>query len=458
MNGTKSSGPLRAVPRIAPMSGPSLVAALGDSITAQSIYVAANIGAYSSVGFMTWAMAFSMGALWCPLAWEIGTATAKLNYNRGVAGETAAQAAARITEIDALPVKPRFCSVLTGTNNLTINTSQTAASIAAEITGLCDALLSRGIMPVLCTILPRGNGTAAGWQSLTAGQITTARGRLLEVNRMLRGYASVTPGVILADTWASIVNFASATSDPLVTYSADYIHMTVPGAVRVGQAWWTAIEPFLAPGASNAFGGGDAWSTSDNPYGSQIDGSFGASGGTAGTGTSGTVPNGWTAGRLSGASSTAVITQQARADGKNGYEATIAMTGSDTASFRMYYGGSTLTNANFSAGDAFYVEGDVVFSGTGANQYANPDFELRLPSGTATAWAASNSGFTQGDMQGSYTFRLRTPLIVVPVGGLSGTCTMWTWDGIKNAGSATVTRRNIALRKYNTSAPGAVTW
>lgn len=457
MSNSLSSGQLRAARKASPFTGPALVAVLGDSISL-NVYATTNIGAYRATGFITWAMGFSMGALWCPLVWEIGNATPKLKYNRSVTGETAAQAAARITEIDALPVKPRFCSVMTGTNNLTVNTSQTAASITAEITGLCDALLRRGIIPVLCTLLPRGNSTSAGWSALTSGQIATARGRLHDINRMLRSYASATPGVILADVWSSVVNFASSTSDPLVTYAADYLHPTAPGAIRVGQAWWQAVAPYASVSLDSAYGDGDAWSTSDNPFGSHLNGAWGSSGGTAGTGTSGTVPNGWTANRFAGSSSTAVVAQQARADGKNGYETTIAMTGSDTAAFRLYQGGSTLTNGNFSAGDAFYAECDVVFSGTGANQYANPDLELRLPSGTNTAWAAVNTAFADGDIQGSYTFRLRTPLIEVPSGGLSGTNSIWTWDGIKNGGSATVTRRNMALRKYNKSAPGAVTW
>ena len=146
------------IPAYAPLAGPQLVAALGDSITSQAIYIrGGTVGAFQSVGFMTWAMAFSMGALWCPLVWEIGSSTATLNYNRGFTGETAAQTAARVTELDALPVRPRFCSVLTGTNNLTINTSQTATEIAAEITGLCNALLLLVNLTASGAIVPRGD-------------------------------------------------------------------------------------------------------------------------------------------------------------------------------------------------------------------------------------------------------------------------------------------------------------
>lgn len=442
------------------LSGPILAAALGDSITQSAVSGGSSFNqiGYQSTGFMTWAMAFSRGLLWCPMVVEVGVSGALLQYNRAISGETAEQIAARITEIDALPVKPRFVSVLAGTNNLQINPSQTAASIANVIIGLCKDLLSRRITPVLCTLLPRGNGTSAGWGVLTAGQILTARGRLLEVNRRLRTFAGSTRGVILADTFNAVCNFASATSDADVNFQPDYLHLNMPGAVRVGEAWWEAVKNYLGSPPEYFQGAGDAWHATENPYGSMLTAAYAASGGSAGVGVTGTVPAGCTANRLSGSASTAMVTQQPRADGRNGFETTISMAGvTDNATFRLYEGTSLIANANFSANDVIYFEQDIVFNGPGPNQFGNPDTNIRINGALTQVYSAINSAGASGDMQGVYEFRLRTPLILIPTAGIT-TTSLWSVDGIRPGGTATVTRRPPVLRKYDRNATGAITW
>jgi lysophospholipase L1-like esterase len=442
--------------------GPQLFAVLGDSIAQRSTGTAqgpTDFG-YFANGFITWAQAFSMGALWCPMVVTIGTAGTLVNYNRAVSAETAAQCRVRVAEVAALNPRPRFCAVTPGTNSIGETPSLTAAQVAADITGICADLLGLNIRPILCTILPRGNGTSnSAWASLTSGaQVTTAKEKLLEVNRLLRAYAGANPAVILADMFHSVLNFSSATSDPDVTWVPDYIHPNAAGAIRIGQALWSAVSPHIGPAPRDAASDGDGWSATGNPFGNQLaSAGFGVGGGTASAGVTGTVPAGWTVGMLSGATSTATSTRQARADASPGNEVVLAMTGNDLAEFRYYPGGSNLTLANFSAGDAVFAVSNVTFSGSGANQLGNPNLELRFDNGTVrTCWGAQNYQGVQGDIRGSYTFQLRTPLCVLP-SGLSSV-NFWTVDGIRNGGSATVSRSDIAYRKYNRSAPGAVVW
>lgn len=441
-------------------SGPLIVAALGDSITQFAVLngVTINQIAYESQGFLTWAMAFSKGALMCPFVGTVGTAGALVNYNRAISGETAEECLARVPELDALPRKPDLCSILIGTNNLTEAPSQTADSIAEAVIAVSDAVLSRGITPVLCTILPRGNGTAAGWGSLTAGQIATARGRLMEVNRRLRAYAAITPGVRLADTFSAVCNFANATSDADVQYQPDYLHPNAWGAIRVGQAWWNAVES-IVPAVVDYFAGtGDAFDATNNPNGSMLTLNYGAGGGTAGTGVSGTVPAGATSDRFTGSAATAVISRGARTAPRPGFATTLAMTGAtDAAEFRVYQGDSFVTNTNFVAGEGYYFEQDVLFDGAGANQYGNPDFTIRLNTNTVQVFAALNVAGAQGDIRGTYEFRLRSPIFVAPAGGITS-AQMWSVDGIKPSGTATVTRAPPTLRRYDRTAPGAITW
>lgn len=449
------------------VSGPSLVAAMGDSITADGAFANATTLTYYAHGYMTWAMGFSNGALWCPLVGTPDTTTPVLNYNRAVSGETAEQVLARVPELDALPVKPRFCIGMMGTNNLTVNIGQSAASIMLAIAAWCDAIRLRGITPVLCTLLPRGNGTSAGWASLSAGQIGTARGILLELNRQIRSYCASEPGVILADTFYSILNFASATSDPVAAYtgrgvaaSPDYIHPCTPGAILVGKVVWDAMAPFVGAAPRNAAGTGDLWSTTDNKFGSFYDSSWAATGGTAGTGISGgTVPAAWTANREAGASATAAAAVAARVDGKPGNEFSLDITSAESAQFRLYKDtNGTIANGTFSAADAIFAECSVTFAGAGT-QFASPDvwFKFTAPSTTVYSVYATNSVSTApGDVGlAAYTVLLRTPIAVMP--GTPTNFQSFMRCGLKTT-PGKFTLRDYHCRKYNKLAPGAITW
>lgn len=518
------------------VSGMALVSAFGDSIIQDGYSLATGLATYQPHGFMTWAMGFSMGALWCPFVATPNSATALLNYNRGVSGETASQTAARVTELDALPVKPRFCIILTGTNDLNPTTAPSATTVASTITGICDSVLSRGITPVLCTLLPRGNGTSSGssngWSALsTVTQVKTAKGILLEINRQLRGYASITPGVILADTFFSILDYSTTWSDPVSTYTGrtsatpDYLHPNVPGAVQVGKVVWNAIAPFVAPAVRSASGTGDGWDATFNPYGSMFDSSFSTNGGSAGTGVSaaaawvtltayvvndvvtsggfsyrcvvagttgatsptftagqgldgtvvwevlsltalGGVPSLLTANRVLGAAATATILTQKRADGLLGNEEVFSMYSAENAQFRSYLTstGSAFSNANWSLGDVLYAEIEVSWNCGAGGYYCAPDIMLRWAgsaySGTYTVSAALPNATIATHVQGAYTALLRTPLID---SGLTTALTgnnFWTLCGARSSGSGRVlsTIRNVTVKKYNKTAPGAITW
>ena len=447
-------------------NGSNLVAALGDSITEYSVLGGqqVNFVGYLSHGFMTWAMARSMGALWCPMVCTYKVSNATINYNRGKSGETAEQCLARVSELDALPVRPRFCSILIGTNNLTVNPTQTANSIMATIVSIVQAVQSRGITPVLCTLLPRGSGSAAGWGSLSAGQITTARGRLMEINRQIRAYAGANPGVILADLFYSILDMSSATSDPIAGYTGggtgtpDYVHPNATGALLVGDAWWQAVQPYVNAAPRMMAGSGDVYNATENPFGSIVDSAWATGAANSGTGVTGTGPSGWTCARSVGASSTAVITRQARADGKVGNEASIAMTSvGENAVFITYAGAGSI--ANFANGDAFYLEAEATFNTASGDFYGNPDVYIRSTTDDsgAYAWnmtACNNNNGVSGAPFGSFTVLLRTPICIVAQGQRS--MNAWMIDGVANGKTATSVRRNMRIARYNRSGYGSI--
>lgn len=446
--------------------GSRLVAALGDSITEYAVLGSqqVNFVGYNAHGFMTWAMAKSMGALWCPMVCTYKVAGALINYNRGKSGETAEQCLARVTELDALPVKPRFCSVLVGTNNLTVTPAQTASDVMATIAQIVQAVLVRGITPVLCTLLPRGSGTSGGWSPLTGGQIATARGKLMEINRQIRAYAGVTPGVILADTYFSILDFSSATSDPVAaltggaTGTPDFVHPNAPGSLLVGDVWWKAVAPYVNPAPRMMAGAGDLYNATDNPFGSVVDSSWATGAANSGTGVTGTGPSGWTCARNVGASSTAVITRQARADGQLGNEASIAMTSNaENAVFITYSGAGSI--ANFANGDAFFMEAEATFNTASGDLYGNPDVYLRSTTDDSGAYgwnttACNNNNGIGGSVYGNHTVLLRTPITIVAQGQRSHNA--WTTDGVSNGKTATSVRRNVRIARYNRNGYGSI--
>src|SRR5690349_15031021 len=69
--------------------------------------------------------------------------------NAARSGETSTQQLARLTEITGYTPKPDFCFVMVGTNDTDRPT------VKANIRAICSGLLAAGIVPVLCTTLPR---------------------------------------------------------------------------------------------------------------------------------------------------------------------------------------------------------------------------------------------------------------------------------------------------------------
>ena len=453
---TSVSGGVQSYP-----AGWALTAALGDSLTRVAWSMASNDLSYAASGWLAWAMALSRGALWCPFAGVPGATVPLVNYNRAVSGETAEQARARVPELLTLPVLPKYCAIAIGTNNLTINTSQTSASIANAMLGICTDLLAIGVTPILSTLLPRGNGTAAGWGSLTSGQISTARTRLLEVNALLRAAATREPRIILADVFSSILNLTSATSDPDAVTVYDWLHTTDIGAMRIGIAWWRDVSRRITPPVILTAGAADAYATTSQTGNLLTSSHWGATGGTAGAGVTGDVPSTWSANRFEGTLSSAATNLRARVDSAPGNELVVAVTGTDAAAFR-FYPASTSINASdangWADGDGLYGELSVdILAGGSCNHLPNP--YIRFASASVQMWAMRE--VYTANPAGAMTLTLRTPIAVRSGGGFAGTDNSaqgWLRVPAASGVIGSVVLRNPAWRRYDKSAPGALSW
>ena len=463
------TGTALASPGIFPLKTPiatgvELFAAFGDSLTERATAVGSGTAAYDAQGYPSWVQALSRGRLWMPLVVRADASavlTTITNYCKGVSGDTTVDMLLRTTDITNLNPLPKYVFFLAGTNDVavTATSNDSALTIFNRWREIVERFRAAGIIVVCVTILPRGNGTSATpWNAgFSAAQVLTARGKIMQVNQYIRAFCAETPGTILVDPWRRLVDWSTTTSDFTVGYTkdGDYLHTNDLGAYIVADECMRAMPWITAAGELSIFdGSGDLYSATDNPYGSMVDGSFVT--GTGGTATApfsagaGGVPTNWTFNRFAGAgASTATVEKQARADGKGGNECKLVFTGGAGGpdSFRGYPGTSIISSANFTAGDAIYAYCDATVSATG--NYAPPSLEIRLHGASVLALRKS-----QTDVPGNYVVGLRSPLMICGAG--IGDVNYWTVDIIGTTCAATVTRRNMSLRKYNPGLPGSV--
>ena len=214
------------------------------------------------------------------------------------------------------------------------------------------------------------------------------------------------------------------------------------------------MDAKLGPVIQQSFGSADAWHTTTNPKGTLIDSTWGATGGTAGTGVTGDVPAGWTIGRLSGASITAAATLRARVDGKGGKELLLEMGGTDAGAIRTYGTAAFLNTPSWVIDDGVYTECDIDF--TPVSGLCSSYNFFRTTGGTEVVMIGLYNDGIVGWPK-AFSGRLRTPIIVSD----STAITLQGWT-VEEAFTATaefdVVRRNYVAYKYDTTAAGALSW
>lgn len=242
-------------------------------------------------GWYNWAQFFSNGAL-------------QLKWNAAVAGETSAQIAARY-QADVLAKAPAWISLMCGINDVFV-----IGAIATfnNIKTMVDQTVALGIPLFLHTVLPLGNGNSAN----TAANKT----QLDNLNRMIRSYALQKNGVYLVDSNYAFTNpldTTGAASSGLMLI--DLLHPNNNGAQLVGLTFWNAAKTTGLFNTKYQL----PWSIVDNRlYDSQslnlwayLPGN--TSGGNAGAGITGTIPQGFSVARFNGGGThTAVCSVVAR--------------------------------------------------------------------------------------------------------------------------------------------------
>lgn len=375
-------GQIRAPSAI--LGPPGLCASLGDSRAAASNYTVPGTTLSNINTLWTMCMLRTKGALhWTP---ELGVA---------VGGSDTTSLDTQITTLFALSLTPRYCYILTGTNDAV---DITAAEQVRRFVNAWLRLLGKGIVPIHFADLPR---VQSSYTAARASRNRRAHGILAALARHM--------GVEFVDPSSVMTDYSNTTGDPLAaSFNADLIHQNPVGNYQMAGLLATQLTsrlqiPPLGYLASPT--GADVYDATNNPNGnSWTNPLFLGTGGSEGTGVTGDTPTGYTATRNTGASS-AVSAVVARSDGPPGnwWEITV---GSPTAELNEF-----IINVNGMAGVAGQT---VIFacdvlcaSMTGI---AGATIEVNQ-TGTAssTAWKAgdnASSAATAGDTPATYAGRL----------------------------------------------------
>jgi lysophospholipase L1-like esterase len=310
------------------MDGGALtLAAFGDSITDFSATPGGSVAAFENIGYVTAYHALSRG--------RMRTDPGK---NLGVAGNTTTQMVARKTDLAAQAFD--VCLFMGGIND--IKSEQSTSSIISNIANILDYItLTLGKRVVAVSVLPNDNWQV-GW---SAGQISTARAKILTVNRFIMSQHGSRMGrVVAVDAYT---NFSNGSDLPKPNATFDNIHPAPYGAMLIGKDIRDRLLPIYGDGTSDF--------TVSNLLSNGV---LAGTGGTAGSNFSGQVANGFTA---SGAGGTGGRTASKVTGGQR-----LSMTvtgGTATDTMRL----SQSISSGFAIGDTVYAAALVEVQGTPAN-------------------------------------------------------------------------------------------
>lgn len=205
--------------------------------------------------------------------------------NGGISGNTTADVLARCAAM--LARRPSVVLVSVGTND--VGASVAASTAMANLQAICGYFTARGVKVILSNIRPRGSSSIPdGDARLTI---------LSDLNALISAYAAATPNVTLWDAYAA---YDDGAGRPVSGLLSDGIHPSRRGAQIAGRSLATVIASVMADQAIAQIPTPGALMSNDIMAGT---------GGTASTGSSGSMATGYTFTRVGGGTSTAVLSK-----------------------------------------------------------------------------------------------------------------------------------------------------
>ena len=283
---------------------------------------------------------------------------------------------------------------LVGTND--VASDRTLAQITDDYATLLSILKTKAQRVFMLTMLPRSSGMTAARR-----QIMAAANKWLLSLRM--------SGVTVVNAFSRLVDPASATADQFSGALEDGLHPAVPGGEAIGEAVYLALaDAFAFDSVTVVSSQADTYDATNNPQGNRLPagGTFTGTGGTAGVGTSGTVPTGWTIARESGSDLLVVGSQVARTDGLPGTMQRLTITNPGVTSQTMVMNPSTTTAV--AAGQIWRTQCSVVPSAMVGVQSVAVSIEPAAMSGRfISSWGQNN--FAGAVMTGSKRKQVMEP-------------------------------------------------
>ena len=439
-----STGFLQSAEDVVPDAGrvSQIVACIGDSINGNTTSSTSSTAVFSPRGPLVWANALMGWPLNFPIA------------NNLAVGGTATDAviSGQLPSLLALNPVPRFVLVSTGTNDTNAGTG--LATIKNNLHTLFQRIIDGGMIPIHIGILPRDSGA------------TNAKRANTHLNNWMREYFYVRGGGAVLDAEKYLVDPSNDNGDGLAEMFYDSaLHPNSKGAYYIGLALKNCIETFgYMPQSRLMWQGLDLWDATYNPTGSVLsNGMFRASGGTAGTGTAGTVASGFTVGRTAGnGTATASLQTQAIGNGQTINWQRLAISGGTAASETFYVYDDRLDTGTgwgasdpFVAGDQCYAEARVKVSSSTALKYIG----LELVENDGATQFSSQCLVTASDtfVTQDYDLVLRTPVVTIRSYAGSGTASVFarancSVDGTAS-GAATFDVSQMVIRKVHTDIP-----
>lgn len=279
--------------RLRPAS--SIIAIMGDSRvfigSVPTAYSSSSTRSKSNRGFQFWAEALTGGRVSFP---------AELNF--GVGGDTSAQILTRTPAAVAAAVAAGASAVvLLGCTTNDRTSGITYAQSIANCATIEAAFSAVGIAVIWIAEIPRGDST------FTAIALT---GTPLDDHRAVEEWqgARSGAGVYVVRPWGEFSDQSSVANSALgyakLNYTYDGLHPTPLGMNVIVTAALPLLTTLFPPREVLVQSGADVWSAT-NPNGSvNLNPLCLGSGGTAGTGITGVVANGWTAQHSLGTGST----------------------------------------------------------------------------------------------------------------------------------------------------------
>lgn len=154
---------------------------------------------------------------------------------RGISGQTTSQILVRFRR-DVIDLQPLSVVILAGTNDIALNGGYISLeNIAGNIASMAELAKAHGIKVIICSVLPAYEYT---WRPGVE-----PAGKILELNRLLRGYAE-THGCVYVDYHSVMKDARNGLPEK---YSADGVHPTGEG--------YEIMESIIKPVIDNTLSG-----------------------------------------------------------------------------------------------------------------------------------------------------------------------------------------------------------